>query len=612
MKEECIPSSGSSQLFFSAWIQKGEYVIRIAAETLYRLRINGEVTAYGPARAPHGYARIDRIPSALESDSTLELEVVHYEVKSFYMPLGPGFVLVEISRPDGSVILETCDFSLRTTGHRDFNVEKFTHQRHLLESYDYTRTFEYKAERDTSGIMPKFLDRGAPLCDLNRIYTASRTNESRFPCFDFGRVVTGFIRCTLSAKTECELILGFDELNNGEFPGGRAWWGHYHIHLKLNAGQHLEFESFEAYTLRYLGIQVVSGEFSVESVSLREYAFPEKLIKIPNAVHNSKIGRAAVETFRQNTVDTFMDCPCRERAAWLCDSFFTARTSFLLTGNTELEETFLENFLIPDAFDGLPHGMFPMCYPADTRNYIPQWGLWLILQIDDYLKKRKGKRDFPHEFKDRFTAFLDFFKPYCNEDGLIENLPGWNFVDCSRANDFVDGVNYPTNLLYAQVLEIVSGWYGRPELFEKADGIRAAVHRKGVAHGRLHDNDSMRSSSEAAQYYALLFGGVHFKDISAFRADSTDAPCGLLMGKFLRFEILLREKNINQLKSELEETFGNMADTTGTLWEKNRTVPFRDHTSCCHGFSSYVAVLINSLQPLQNNSPKEVQFISVR
>lgn len=35
-----------------------------------------------------------------------------------------------------------------------------------------------------------------------------------------------------------------------------------------------------------------------------------------------KIADAAVETFRQGSVDLFMDCPSRERAGWLCDSFF--------------------------------------------------------------------------------------------------------------------------------------------------------------------------------------------------------------------------------------------------------------------------------------------------
>ena len=54
---------------------------------------------------------------------------------------------------------------------------------------------------------------------------------------------------------------------------------------------------------------------------------------------------AAIETYRQNAVDLFTDCPSRERAGWLCDSFFLARTEYALTGKNTIEESFLENLM---------------------------------------------------------------------------------------------------------------------------------------------------------------------------------------------------------------------------------------------------------------------------
>ena len=48
---------------------------------------------------------------------------------------------------------------------------------------------------------------------------------------------------------------------------------------------------------------------------------------------------AGVETFRLNAVDVFMDCPSRERAGWLCDSFFTARVEHAPPGKTALNAT---------------------------------------------------------------------------------------------------------------------------------------------------------------------------------------------------------------------------------------------------------------------------------
>ncbi len=61
----------------------------------------------------------------------------------------------------------------------------------------------------------------------------------------------------------------------------------------------------------------------------------------------NRIFEAARETFRQNATDVFMDCPSRERAGWLCDSFFTARVAADLCGDTSVEKNFLENFQRP-------------------------------------------------------------------------------------------------------------------------------------------------------------------------------------------------------------------------------------------------------------------------
>ena len=92
---------------------------------------------------------------------------------------------------------------------------------------------------------------------------------------------------------------------------------------------------------------------------------------------------AAIETYRQNTFDLFMDCPSRERAGWLCDSFFTARVERVLTGKSEVERNFIENYILPEHFRCLPEGMLPMCYPADHYDgvFIPNWAMWFVLEL---------------------------------------------------------------------------------------------------------------------------------------------------------------------------------------------------------------------------------------
>ena len=51
--------------------------------------------------------------------------------------------------------------------------------------------------------------------------------------------------------------------------------------------------------------------------------------------------------------------------------------------------------------------------------------------------------------RDRVLKLFEYFQAYENSDGLLEKLPGWVFVEWSKANEFVQDVNYPSNMLYA-------------------------------------------------------------------------------------------------------------------------------------------------------------------
>ena len=89
----------------------------------------------------------------------------------------------------------------------------------------------------------------------------------------------------------------------------------------------------------------VFGSVSLDEMGLKTVECPVEIInnfKIDDS-DLKKVYQAAISTFRENAVDIFMDCPGRERAGWLCDSFFTARTEKYLTGKNLIEYNFLEN-----------------------------------------------------------------------------------------------------------------------------------------------------------------------------------------------------------------------------------------------------------------------------
>ena len=67
--------------------------------------------------------------------------------------------------------------------------------------------------------------------------------------------------------------------------------------------------------------------------------------KFRNPEH-AEIYRAALRTFSHNAVDLFTDCPSRERAEWLCDTFFTGRAKHFFFGDSVIEDAFLENYVL--------------------------------------------------------------------------------------------------------------------------------------------------------------------------------------------------------------------------------------------------------------------------
>jgi hypothetical protein len=114
---------------------------------------------------------------------------------------------------------------------------------------------------------------------------------------------------------------------------------------------------------------------------------------------------AIKNTLAQNSVDILTDCPSRERAGWLCDSYFTSFAEKIITGENLVEDNFLRCYEMFDKDDNLPSGMIPMCYPSDTQLglYIPNWAMWFVLEIyQKYIREQFG---FESEYDDENSVF---------------------------------------------------------------------------------------------------------------------------------------------------------------------------------------------------------------
>ncbi len=433
---------------------------------------------------------------------------------------------------------------------------------------------------------------------------------------DMGKELTGLVTLRVVAKENTVLYLAFDEvLRDGYVDVNRLGCGNV-VKYELAPGEY-NLLTMEPYTFRYLAVIALGGGIQVWDLGIRRVGFPEIEKKLNSAdVIEQKIYDAAIETFRQNTFDIYMDCPSRERAGWLCDSFFTSRVEYALTGKSVVEKAFLENFLIPEAFPHTPKGMLPMCYPADHNNgnFIPQWAMWYVLELEEYLT-RTADRALIDRAESRMFELYDFFAAYENENGLLERLPAWNFVEWSHANDLVQDENYPTNALYASMLDALSSLYQKPELHEKAEKIRAYIRKNTLVDGFFCDNSTRNEEgklvlsgecTEACQYYMFFLDVATPESHPALWKIITEEfgpdrakkglypqifPANAFIGNYLRLDIIFRYGLHDQLLTEIKGYFLYMAERTGTLWE-NTT----DFASCNHGFASHVALWLLAIR----------------
>ena len=616
---------------------------------------------------------IDLSPYHADEINNISINVAYYNCRSLSTVLQAGYLMCELVRNGEAVIWTGRDFECYLPAIREQKVERYSLQRHFTEVWDMNKAHLCsKAELERIPA-PTVIDRRAPypfyedvlltsaasrgVCETDASVTPrqyfystpisdrwgkfSREEEISHPyewvqsqrqtvtefdvklpakleageyaIFDFERIETGFIALKAFASEKSDVIVAFSEDADREKFEFTDMHAHNVLEIVLTEDKTEDFLSFEPYTMKFAMVAVRSGSISLEGFGVKTFVGDISSVVIPNIKDKTlrDIYKGAVRTYSHNAVDLYTDCPSRERAGWLCDSYFTAKTEYALFGSTFVEDAFLENYRLFDGDELLPKGTLPMVFPSETQDdgkFIPQWTMWYILEVEDYVNNRGHKAD-AYLFKDSVDALLNFYAKYLNSDGLLEKLPSWNFVEWSKANNWTQDVSYPTNFLYAQVLECVYKLWGDEKYLEQANAVRKTATEQSF-NGTLFLDHAVRNAdgvlerkdhcSEACQYYAILFSGIDVTEdkytelrrlvYEVFGAERTEehpeiAEINAFIGAYLRLEVLLKLGKNDLVLKDVCDFFGNMENITGTLWEYRQRHGSRDH-----GFASYALV----------------------
>ncbi|MBQ7907419.1 MAG: hypothetical protein IJ309_05535 [Clostridia bacterium] len=673
-------------IIFEALAPRGKNtVLNITAQSSYQVFINGSFVFHGPARAGHGFFRVDRLH--IEKHLTKEKNqicvlVCGYHCDNFYLINQPAFLAAELTDEE-RCLLPTGTDSWRAYLYEEKlqRVERYAFQRPFCEVYDFSGSmpmstlgkaplelcvYEYDSyiEREVSyPCLPyeekkAFIEGGKlEIIHTPRHFSAWWVDRIGKDCHGFapdeidlslseflgkydlikkdvaldGQLekdsyitlemranLTGLIRVELECYEPTTLLYSFDEvLTDGRVDYTRMDCVNI-VGYKLGVGKYTLITA-EPYTFKYMNIISVGGRVKINQAGLilTEFNDSEIIKRVRDSADPQikRIYEAAINTFKQNTYDIFMDCPSRERAGWLCDSFFTARVEHLLTKKSVVERSFLSNFVMNPKYPLVPEGMLPMCYPADHTdgNFIPNWAMWYVIELREYLE-RTGDRELVLSLKDNVYRLLDYFRGFENERGLLERLKGWIFVEWSECNNLTQDINYPTNMLYSLFKRAIASLYDDPSLILEAESLKQVIRSEARDGLFFCDNakidESGRASltgkqTETCQYYAFYTGVADFitdkelwdtlvNDFGSKRRESNRWESiyfsNAFIGNYLRCDLLKMAGLKDKLEEDIRGYFDYMAKRTGTLWENDSA-----YASCNHGFASHVLIWLDYL-----------------
>ena len=617
--------------------------LTVCAADFFRVFLDGKMSSFGPERTAAGFIRPRTI--SVSGVKNIEIEVAGYNECCYACDFQKPFFGAELKKGD-EVVYGSEDFSCVTKNSFVNTTTRYSGQRGFVEITDFhklgetpRKVMEVDAPKiigalgdfaDYREIPIHFIKKSAffgfekhdksysetrpnyvlPLGAIDPMELKRRFESGEYLSYDykFDTISTGFIGLKIKAEDECEVVAVMDEyLPEGEWRTFRRSGTNDFLMISAPKGE-WEFLSFEPYAFKYLKILIKGKAEVVPSFIALDNAKPS-CVKVSGNEKFKKIFDAAERTFRQNVLDIFMDCPSRERAGWLCDSFFTAKTERLFFGNNDIERAFLENILISTT-EELDPRMLPKCFPAQHKenHYIPNWAMWFVVELNDYFH-RTGDRTLVDMAKKRVYDLISFFDKYVNEFGLLEDLESWVFIEWSICNtpEYIKGVNFPSNMLFAYMLGKAAELYDDNALKTRSQNMLETASILSY-NGTFYVDNAVRNekgelvlvnehTSETCQYYALFMGlcpDEEFKErmVKEFGPlrNGTYPSVGksnMFIGNYLRFLWLCDIGEYDRVVNECLEYFAIMAEKTGTLWEHDSP-----HASCNHGFASVAAVIL--------------------
>ncbi|MGI8614719.1 MAG: hypothetical protein ACR2KL_12380 [Nocardioidaceae bacterium] len=223
----------------------------------------------------------------------------------------------------------------------------------------------------------------------------------------------------------------------------------------------------------------------------------------------SELWQVGARTVDVCSTDAFLDCPGREQRAWVADSYVHILVSYVTNPDWRL----VRHHLALTARSRFPSGLLAGAAGCDFTRIgftMPDYSLHWIRALASYWRYA-GDADFVHSQLPVADAIVARYELQRGSSGLLEDFPGWVFLDWAQVDrDVVTGMH---DALYAAALEAYAELPGASDVRHLVERTRSAFEalwdpERQTYVDAIGDDGPSRRISQQTNATALLAGLV--------------------------------------------------------------------------------------------------------
>jgi hypothetical protein len=214
---------------------------------------------------------------------------------------------------------------------------------------------------------------------------------------------------------------------------------------------------FDYKAFRYAELIFPQGvEIADVWMEVRHYPYEKRYEYTTDNKNLQKVLDLCENTVKFGTQEHYIDCPTREKGAYLGDMMVSGRAHAILTADTTLLKQVAENFARTSFICPGLMAVSGCAYMQEIADYSLEYPALLawIYSVD-------GDLNFLRRMEPFATGLYEHFRQFENPDGLLEKVTDkWNLVDWPA--NLRDGYDFPlTNPIGEGLHNVINAlWYG--------------------------------------------------------------------------------------------------------------------------------------------------------